>query len=447
MSVQASANFETFFESSLAIEDALQSGILSKGESSNLPKSKPRAYSRNTNALFGGGTYSNTTTSGTNATSANTTNHIADINQQDILSSTYINPNSAIFNPTDHIIPVNQPRSVVPLPLKPGAEVSYIHLEEGQSSNGNAPSGRLQNGAFVFNASISGLFHQSIPAMQLNSASSIDSPYFNITDTDPSPSLLDWFQSDMPLLEVDMQAVGWAMAGNMDYATPTINEWVGFELDGFPQQPKYLPFDRAWYDGWMAGHEAAILNPLDGISLYMLFHQGIMFPLLARLLTQFVMLVITPVLTLLMRNSLIPMFLIPVTGIAVSWSWTLSHHPIFGTSMRLSTFKLVAEVWAVNRSLAKGGLWDFPFITDPEPIMEVATVKDLGFWDSLLFYFVREVGNTAHTRQAELFIDAETGELLLGFEVFVDDTWSSSDEEPTKAEIKRKLNQPKVKTD
>ncbi|KAI8542777.1 hypothetical protein RHMOL_Rhmol08G0166200 [Rhododendron molle] len=39
--VQASANFETFFKSGLAIEDALQSGILSKGESSNPPKSKP----------------------------------------------------------------------------------------------------------------------------------------------------------------------------------------------------------------------------------------------------------------------------------------------------------------------------------------------------------------------------------------------------------------------
>ncbi|KAI8560176.1 hypothetical protein RHMOL_Rhmol04G0235800 [Rhododendron molle] len=37
--VQAFANFETFFELGLAIEDALQSGILSKGESSNPPKS------------------------------------------------------------------------------------------------------------------------------------------------------------------------------------------------------------------------------------------------------------------------------------------------------------------------------------------------------------------------------------------------------------------------
>ncbi|KAI8535424.1 hypothetical protein RHMOL_Rhmol10G0172700 [Rhododendron molle] len=42
------------------------------------------------------------------------------------------------------------------------------------------------------------------------------------------------------------------------------------------------------------------------------------------------------------------------------------------------------EVWAINCSLVDGSLWDVPFITDPEPIVEVAAVKDLSFWDSLL---------------------------------------------------------------
>ncbi|KAI8550527.1 hypothetical protein RHMOL_Rhmol06G0113900 [Rhododendron molle] len=55
--------------------------MLSKAESSNPPKPKPRAYFRNTNALFGGRTYSNSATSGTNATCSNTTNHITDVNQ------------------------------------------------------------------------------------------------------------------------------------------------------------------------------------------------------------------------------------------------------------------------------------------------------------------------------------------------------------------------------
>ncbi|KAI8568928.1 hypothetical protein RHMOL_Rhmol02G0238900 [Rhododendron molle] len=42
------------------------------------------------------------------------------------------------------------------------------------------------------------------------------------------------------------------------------------------------------------------------------------------------------------------------------------------------------KVWAVNRSLAEGGLWDVPFMANLEPITEVATVTGLSFWDSLL---------------------------------------------------------------
>ncbi|KAI8529806.1 hypothetical protein RHMOL_Rhmol11G0002300 [Rhododendron molle] len=93
----------------------------------------------------------------------------------------------------------------------------------------------MQNGAFVFNASIGDLFHKSIPIVQLNYASSLDNPYFNVTDPNPSPSLLDRFRSNVPLPKVDMQATDWAMADNMDYATPIISEWSGLELDGFPQ--------------------------------------------------------------------------------------------------------------------------------------------------------------------------------------------------------------------
>ncbi|KAI8530236.1 hypothetical protein RHMOL_Rhmol11G0040400 [Rhododendron molle] len=109
--------------------------------------------------------------------------------------------------------------------------------------------------------------------MQLNSASSLDSPYFNTTDPNPSPSLTDRFQFSAPPPEIDMRAVSWAVVDNLDYATPLINKWSALELDGFPQQPEYLPFDQAWYDGWMAGHEATMIDPLAEFSIYMLFHQ------------------------------------------------------------------------------------------------------------------------------------------------------------------------------
>ncbi|KAI8568366.1 hypothetical protein RHMOL_Rhmol02G0192800 [Rhododendron molle] len=49
-----------------------------------------------------------------------------------------------------------------------------------------------------------------------------------------------------------------------------------------------------------------------------------------------------------------------------------------------------AEVWAVSRSLADGGLWDVPFIANPKPEHEVAAVQDLNFWDSLLMKDIAE---------------------------------------------------------
>ncbi|KAI8547725.1 hypothetical protein RHMOL_Rhmol07G0218000 [Rhododendron molle] len=79
--VQASANFETFFESGLAIEDALQSGIPPREESSssNPQKSKSSAYSGNSSALFNSSNYASTATSGDNATAS--PNPTTDINQ------------------------------------------------------------------------------------------------------------------------------------------------------------------------------------------------------------------------------------------------------------------------------------------------------------------------------------------------------------------------------
>ncbi|KAI8529839.1 hypothetical protein RHMOL_Rhmol11G0005500 [Rhododendron molle] len=253
--------------------------ILSKGESANLPKAKPRTYSGNTNALFGGGNYSNTATSSTNTTSSNTTNHITDVNQvqaaqnnrprnQPRSFSGFEAPLSSVMEKlvkSGHLKPIDP----TPLPKNPPPTFKanlYCAYHQGAghltdscfclrhaiqdlidertllalpppSQKPNILSNSMsnhKNGAFVLGASISDLFHQSIPIVQLNFASSLDSPYFNVTDLNPSLNLMDQFQSNVLLPKVDMQAVGWAMANNMDYATPIINEWLGLELDGFP---------------------------------------------------------------------------------------------------------------------------------------------------------------------------------------------------------------------
>ncbi|KAI8551462.1 hypothetical protein RHMOL_Rhmol06G0187900 [Rhododendron molle] len=76
-----------------------------------------------------------------------------------------------------------------------------------------------------------------------------------------------------PEPELDMQAVGWAIANSQDYDVPLIQEWFQLELEGFPLHLEQAPPNLAWDVEWIAQHEQLALNPLDGISLYMLFQE------------------------------------------------------------------------------------------------------------------------------------------------------------------------------
>ncbi|KAI8542672.1 hypothetical protein RHMOL_Rhmol08G0156600 [Rhododendron molle] len=274
--------------------------------------------------------------------------------------------------------------------------------------------------------------------MRLSSASSLNSPYFTATDPNPSPSLTDWLPFSAPLPEANMRAISWAIADNMDYATPIINEWSALKLDGFSQQPEYLPFDQAWYDGWMAGHDAAMADPLDEFSLYMLFHQ--VEPVVPQeeynwdpepIWQDPVVLDPNP-----QQGYAIPAYLqhyveddlvqeeprvlrdhVSSFNSVFDSVCDADHDPCsYITDVRLPRpvvpypsnkdcsimvtdlvppanlwdvdevidVQVGNEAWAVNRSLAEGGLWDVPFMANPEPVTEVATVADLNFWDSLL---------------------------------------------------------------
>ncbi|KAI8560392.1 hypothetical protein RHMOL_Rhmol04G0252000 [Rhododendron molle] len=99
------------------------------------------------------------------------------------------------------------------------------------------------------------------------------------------------------------------------------------------------------------------------------------------------------------------------------------------------------EVWAVNRSLTEDLAEDLGLDTE---VPKSTTATDKG--KRKLGEVPADLWDVNEDPQAEPFINPETGELLPGFEAFVDDTWSSTDEEPEKAEFKRKLTQPKLKT-
>ncbi|KAG5549095.1 hypothetical protein RHGRI_014462 [Rhododendron griersonianum] len=77
------ANWETFFDSGLAIEEALQNGVIPRTEAapaSSTSKSKPRVYTGSSTALFGGSSYANATTASNTATT-HSSSHTADVNQ------------------------------------------------------------------------------------------------------------------------------------------------------------------------------------------------------------------------------------------------------------------------------------------------------------------------------------------------------------------------------
>ncbi|KAG5561994.1 hypothetical protein RHGRI_004885 [Rhododendron griersonianum] len=153
----------------------------------------------------------------------------------------------------------------------------YIHLD-GKTSYPNAAPERLHRGLTTLNAVIGDLHGDPIHSMQLDTATTICNPYFAVIDPNSSQSLVTRFRAMMPALpkpepEIDMQTVGWGIADNDDYVAPIIQEWYQLELEGFPQDPEYVPFDHALYEEWMAAHHEAMIDPLDGISLFMLFLQ------------------------------------------------------------------------------------------------------------------------------------------------------------------------------
>ncbi|KAI8538532.1 hypothetical protein RHMOL_Rhmol09G0110800 [Rhododendron molle] len=71
---QACSDFKTFFDTGLAVEEAVQLGILDKPEPAPKPK---KVYSGNSNALFGNSNYTNLPNTSTNTTQAKPVNQIA----------------------------------------------------------------------------------------------------------------------------------------------------------------------------------------------------------------------------------------------------------------------------------------------------------------------------------------------------------------------------------
>ncbi|KAG5543987.1 hypothetical protein RHGRI_016665 [Rhododendron griersonianum] len=55
-----------------------------------------------------------------------------------------------------------------------------------------------------------------------------------------------------PEPELDMQAVGWAIADHNNFDVPRINRWDDLAFEGFPAVPEEIPFDHAANNAWLA---------------------------------------------------------------------------------------------------------------------------------------------------------------------------------------------------
>ncbi|KAG5565811.1 hypothetical protein RHGRI_001664 [Rhododendron griersonianum] len=95
---------------------------------------------------------------------------------------------------------------------------------------------------------------------QLLPGSTVRNSFFTIAGTalDGTPiqrTRLTRAAASPPESELDMQAVGWAIADHYNFEVPRINEWDDLAFEGFSAVPEAIPFDHAANDEWLAAQE------------------------------------------------------------------------------------------------------------------------------------------------------------------------------------------------
>ncbi|KAI8524818.1 hypothetical protein RHMOL_Rhmol13G0179600 [Rhododendron molle] len=113
---------------------------------------------------------------------------------------------------------------MVLLPSEPDAELMFIGPPY------NPPPRLLQAGLDFLNNNIGDLYADAVPSVRLDPASTRNLPVFTVVPPDLSQDFVSRFRAAMPALpehepELDMQAVGWAIADSEDYDAPLIQEW------------------------------------------------------------------------------------------------------------------------------------------------------------------------------------------------------------------------------
>lgn len=295
------ANFETFFDSGLAIEEALQTGVLPRSDTSSsslASKSKPRAYTGNNTALFGRNNYANATSASNNATTQSS-NHIADVNQVQTPQKpqnrnqprNFANFEAPLSSVLEKLVKIGHLRPLTPTPLPQNPPPSHnpnlfcdYHQMPGHHTDScyrlrHAIQDLVDNGTLPTPPTKPNVISNSLPkhnnqVNQISLNSTIIPPsstIFNPTDhitSDRHPKPIVALPTD---LDVNMPSVGWNMEDKMKEWIELGNDWNECYHLGFPAA---LQVDQAWIDHLEEEWNAAQTDPLDGLSLFMLYYQA-----------------------------------------------------------------------------------------------------------------------------------------------------------------------------
>ncbi|KAI8550892.1 hypothetical protein RHMOL_Rhmol06G0142800 [Rhododendron molle] len=260
-------NWETFFDSGLAIEEALQTGVLTRTKASSsavASKAKPRAYTGNSTALFGANNYATAATTG-NTTTQTSPNYIADINQVQTPQKTrnrsqprvFANFEAPLSSVLEKLVKSGHLQPLTPTPLPPNLPPSHnpnvfcaYHQMPGHHTDScfrlrHAIQDLVENGTLPTPPAKPNVISNSLPqhnqqVNQISLSSTIISPsptIFNPTSHITSENNSRPVAAAPVEPDVNMLSVGWEMEDKMAKWTELRNDWTECYHLGFPIAP------------------------------------------------------------------------------------------------------------------------------------------------------------------------------------------------------------------
>ncbi|KAG5544329.1 hypothetical protein RHGRI_016922 [Rhododendron griersonianum] len=258
---QAAPNFETFYDSGLAVEEVLRDGTLERKELAAKPK---RVYSGNSNVLFG-----NSNQAGTSSTKPAEVNQISKKPKSQQRAFTQFNtPRSALLKKLTEVGVLNplQPPQNIPPNLNQNVYCDFHQMHGHTTDNCICLRHEIQN---LIDNKVIDTPPSDKPNTMTNPLPQHNAPFHinQITqvksqDFDPTSFIIPDTEPE-PIVEIPEEI---ALCYLWDWGD-LIADWKEFEVANF--QEDVNPF---FEPGWEVDWQNIYADPLDGFSLNMMFN-------------------------------------------------------------------------------------------------------------------------------------------------------------------------------